>query len=118
MVGRRGEEAVAFRWGLIERQAASALCIGRFCDRVAVSTAAIHSPKLKLAFCLRRAGLSFAPARASAFVPVLVFPEAGVRKCRCLAPLGQGVLPRLAACKPVMPSLHRAVCPWCLARTE
>jgi hypothetical protein len=45
---RQGEAAVAYWRGLIERQAASGLCIWEFCDRARVSTASFHSWKRKL----------------------------------------------------------------------
>jgi hypothetical protein len=77
MARRRGEEAVAFWRGLIERQAASGLAIWRFCDRAGVSTASFHAWKRKLASGPQGAGLGRGAGSACAFVPVRVIADAG-----------------------------------------
>ena len=69
MARRRGEEAVAFWQGLIERHAASGLSIWRFCDRAGVSTASFHAWKRKLKMRLDSAGA------LSPLVPVRVIGD-------------------------------------------
>lgn len=62
----------------IARQAATGLCVCRYCDRAGVLTAVFHAWKLKLDFCPRCAGHRSCPGSASAFVRVRVIAEAGL----------------------------------------
>lgn len=76
MARRRGEEAVAFWRGMIERRAASGLSIWRFCQRAGVSTASFHAWKRKLKSQSKSAGGGEAAAPCP-LVPVRVIADAG-----------------------------------------
>lgn len=77
MARRRGNEAVAYWRGVIERQAASGLSIWGFCDRAGVSTASFHAWKRKLKLRSGSPGRDTVAGPRSALVPVRVVGDIG-----------------------------------------
>jgi hypothetical protein len=72
---RRGDAAREFWRGLIERQAASGLSIGPFCDRTGVSTASFHAWKRKLKLRSETSGRDAEAGVPSPIVPVRVIGD-------------------------------------------
>ena len=77
MARRRSGEALAYWRGVLERQAASGLSIGRFCDQAGVSTASFHAWKRKLKLLPEMASRGELTGALSPLVPVRVIGEAG-----------------------------------------
>lgn len=77
MARRRGDEAVAYWRGVIERQAASGLSIWQFCDRVGVSKASFYAWKRKFKVRPEVSGRGQPTGMLSPLVPVRVIGDAG-----------------------------------------